>query len=270
MRWFEALARHAGSGDGYALVTVLATSGSAPRPAGTKMVVTRSEIVDSIGGGQLELQVCERARALLAAGGGTVVQHFPLAAATAQCCGGSVTMLIEAFAPARLDVVVFGAGHVGRRVVGLLEDLDARLTWLDTRADIDPAGRTVCQRFDDPLNAVATLDVGREVLVLTHDHQLDFVLVSELLSRGFASIGLIGSATKWQRFSARLQAAGFEPSQLVRVRCPVGAKLPGKQPMAVAVAIVAELLERAPAEDAARPALSWRQLKESLLQEGAS
>lgn len=265
MRWFEAVARYAAAGSPYALVTVLAVSGSAPRPAGTKMVVTGDAVDDSIGGGQLELQVCERARALLAARGGTTIAHFPLAAATQQCCGGSVTVLIEAFAAAGLNVAVFGAGHVGRRVVAMLEELDARLQWFDTRADVAPATRTPCAAFDDPSAVVAQLDPAQEVLVLTHDHQLDYALVAALLGRGFTRIGLIGSRTKWQRFAARLSADGFEAAQLDSVRCPVGAGLPGKQPMAVAVAIVAELLAGLPAQEDPVERLSWRQIKESLV-----
>ena len=149
----------------------------------------------------------------------------------------------------------------------MLEELDVRLQWFDTRPDMAPPGPTPCAAFDDPAAVVDRLDPHQEVLVLTHDHQLDFALITALLSRGFTRIGLIGSRTKWQRFSARLEAAGFTPDQLGHVRCPVGAGLPGKQPMAVAVAIVAELLAAAPAPGEPLERLSWRQIKESLVRD---
>lgn len=269
MHWHQAVAHCAGAGTPYVIATVLATSGSAPRDGGTKMVITRQEIYDSVGGGQLEYLVIERAREQLAqASAGASVHHFPLAAAATQCCGGSVTLLLESFAGPALQVTVFGAGHVGRRVVALLADLDAQVGWFDAREAIAPEAGIACTHIDSAAAVVAKLETPGEVLVLTHDHQLDFELVVALLEREVPAIGLIGSATKWQRFEDRLRQRGFSDTQLQRVRCPVGApKVPGKQPMAIAVGIVAELLQRRPVAPATTAALSWQQLRQTLVRD---
>ena len=114
MKWQSALAHVAAAHEDHVLVTVLATIGSAPRDAGAKMVVTTAGVEDTIGGGQLEQMVINQARALLdGQQGGQTIQHYPLAAAAEQCCGGSVTVLFEAYVY-RLKVAVFGAGYVGR------------------------------------------------------------------------------------------------------------------------------------------------------------
>ncbi len=268
MHWHRAIAEHAAQGRAYVIATVLATTGSAPRDASSKMVITASNTDDSIGGGQLEHQVCERARELIAQEANTAaIQHFPLAAATAQCCGGSVTVLLECFAQPALRVTVFGAGHVGRRVVRLLADMNAHVDWWDTRDEQADESGVPCRALTNPDDAMTKAsESGAQPLVLTHDHQLDYALVSAGLRQGIEAIGLIGSNTKWQRFSARLLQDGFTPDDLARVRCPIGADLPSKHPGAVAVAIVAELLKLTPVIEATENALSWRQIKERLVQ----
>lgn len=266
MHWHHAVSHHASEGRAYVLATVLATSGSAPRDSHTKMVITSGACDDSIGGGQLEHQVTERARAMISAGQTTAaIHHFPLAAATAQCCGGSVTVLLECFAHPAVRVAVFGAGHVGRRVVGLLTDLDAQISWYDARAEQASEANVRCELLDDAQAAVAGHD---HVLILTHDHQLDFELVCAALDSNVEHIGLIGSATKAKRFSARLSQRGYSDEAIGRVRCPVGQRLKSKQPMAVAIGIVAELLDMSQTAPAAQSPLRWRQIKEALLQTG--
>ena len=87
-----------------ALVTVLATEGSAPRGAGTRMVVDHEVSVDTIGGGALEHQAIEQARAILAHPPGSWrIQDYPLGPLLGQCCGGRVRLLIERVDPAALD-----------------------------------------------------------------------------------------------------------------------------------------------------------------------
>jgi xanthine dehydrogenase accessory factor len=87
-----------------ALVTILATEGSAPRAAGTRMVATAGGQFGTIGGGQLEYRALEQARAVLSLPVGTWrVQDYPLGPLLAQCCGGRVRLLIEHLDPGGLD-----------------------------------------------------------------------------------------------------------------------------------------------------------------------
>ena len=86
------------------------------------------------------------------------------------------------------------------------------------------------------------------------------------LIAGFVSIGLIGSDTKWQRFQARLLRDGFAHADLARVRSPIGVEgISRKDPPAVAVSIVAQLLQLQSATGKADATLSWRQIKSTLV-----
>ena len=79
-----------------ALVTILATEGSAPRGAGARMVVTADALNGTIGGGTLEHQAAAQARAILDLPPGSWrVQDYPLGPLLGQCCGGRVRLLIE-------------------------------------------------------------------------------------------------------------------------------------------------------------------------------
>ena len=67
-RWYEGIAECQQQNEGYVLVTVVGTAGSTPRDSGSKMVVTASHTIDTIGGGHLEFDAISRARAYLAKG----------------------------------------------------------------------------------------------------------------------------------------------------------------------------------------------------------
>jgi xanthine dehydrogenase accessory factor len=106
MRDWTSHARAALADGPTALVTILATEGSAPRGPGTRMLVTREGLAGTIGGGALEHQATHQARAILDhAAGSWRVQDYPLGPLLGQCCGGRVRLLVE-----RLEAAPEGDG----------------------------------------------------------------------------------------------------------------------------------------------------------------
>ncbi len=81
------------SGGPAAIITVADVSGSAPRDAGTRMVVTDKGQWGTIGGGNLEYQAIKQARILLQEGRDFAVDDYPLGPQLGQCCGGYVRLL---------------------------------------------------------------------------------------------------------------------------------------------------------------------------------
>ena len=82
-----------------ALITLAETAGSAPREAGARMVVRPSGgFFGTIGGGELEFEALEAARAALAAGRGPARRRsVALGPELGQCCGGRVVWRVETF-----------------------------------------------------------------------------------------------------------------------------------------------------------------------------
>lgn len=317
--WARSALAQLGLGETIALVTVLAVEGSAPRDAGTKMVVWAGGQAGTIGGGALEHQAVDQARKMLLTSVHFALQDYPLGPLLAQCCGGRVRLLIERLdrtavdwltdaarrldadqpfevrtrfnpgalgktiapvaalspegapitlagapatargarpvvgdmlvepqAPPRPPVLLFGAGHVGQAVAKALEPLPFRLSWYDTRPETGDIPGVV---VGSPAElAAAAMGAGPDayILIMTHDHNLDYALTSSALAGGaFGYLGLIGSDTKKARFLGRLRKDGFADGALARMTCPIGLPhLKNKAPEVIAVSVAADLLMR--------------------------
>lgn len=154
--------------------------------------------------------------------------------------------LIEPVATVARPLWVWGAGHVGRALASVLAPLPGvAVTWVDTDAgrfpDRVPDGVRVLP-VAAPELAVPLAAPDAEHLIVTYSHALDLELCHRLLAHGFASAGLIGSATKWARFRSRLAALGHSPASVNRLRCPIGDPALGKHPQAIAIGVAAEFL----------------------------
>ena len=158
------------------------------------------------------------------------------------------TEVVHTIVPEHMNVLVFGNGHVGRALVRVLGVLPARVQWIDERdcefpADV-PAGVAIVAT-DTPASEIRAAPRGALVVITTHDHALDFELVTAALGRDdWRYVGLIGSASKRNQFEKRLLARGFTAAQVARVTCPIGRAVPirSKDPGAIAIAVAAELV----------------------------
>lgn len=230
------------------LITVMEAKGSTPREAGAKMVVTTDGQFGTIGGGNLEFEAIAEARKLLDnAVPASTVKDYPLGPKLAQCCGGAVSVLLESFIPTGKKLFLFGAGHVGREVVAVLSALPIDIVWVDSRADEFPAHLPPCCTMivtSSPLSEIGKIDQNAYVLVMTHNHDLDYEIVRSVMQQGrYAYLGLIGSATKRARFDKRLVVDGIPQGDLAQLICPIGiGGVTGKHPREIAIAVAAELL----------------------------
>jgi xanthine dehydrogenase accessory factor len=300
-----------------ALISLVEVAGSSPRESGARMVVRPSGAFNgTIGGGALEWQALEAARAALAAGRGAPLRRIvSLGPDLAQCCGGRVQWLIETFDrrdaadlaalaaaeragsfvaearkaadgrlqrsilpwrgdeganienlpdgglrerffDARIKLMLFGAGHVGRALVLALAPLPFKTHWIDPRREAFPErapANVVMVHAEQPARELSAAPDGAQILVMTHSHPLDLAIIAEALpQRRFSFVGLIGSATKRARFLSQMRAAGLSEEALARLVCPVGLPgVEGKEPAVIAAAIAAQLLI---ARSAAQPA----------------
>jgi len=232
--WLDALANAAPAEDAPAVVTRL--------DSGAKLVVTGAAIDCSLGDAALD----EKA-ALLVRGAATDGSRLEQVAAD----GGSpaVDLFLDLPPTMTTTIALFGAGHVGTAIVGVLGWLpDIRIRWIDDRADEFPAevpANVETILTDAPDEAVDDLAAGVFALVMTHNHALDFKIVEKLLKRGdFRFCGLIGSQTKRARFISRLAHRGVPPETIQRLTCPIGvAGVTGKHPAEIAIAVATEILQ---------------------------
>lgn len=235
--------------------------GSTPREEGAWMLVGATGMLGTIGGGQMEYQAIERAQRILAGEAAEGAMEIPLGPEIGQCCGGRVTLDLRlldevgrreltdrerGLAASLPQVVVFGAGHVGKALAEALSLLPLRVTVVETREGILSAlPATVTKRLMAvPEEAVREASPGSAFVVLTHDHALDFLIVAEALRRGdTAYVGMIGSATKLETFKRWwLKEASGDSEALSRLTCPIGGTTADKRPAVVAALTAAEMI----------------------------
>ena len=242
--WLDEAAELRAAGRPFVMATILGARGSSPRERGARMLVTEDNFFGSIGGGNLEWRALEAARTML--DGKSPPQRIAavsLGASLGQCCGGRVILHFELVGSRAPAVALFGAGHVGRELARILARLPCEVLWIDSRPDSFPPESDApgVRRIlaENPADEVCDLPPGAHVAVMTHSHELDFLICAAILARGdLASTGVIGSESKGNSFRARLRRRGINPGML---RCPMGGATCGKSPAEVAVAIAAEL-----------------------------
>jgi xanthine dehydrogenase accessory factor len=243
--------------------------GSSPREAGTEMFVGSGALWGTIGGGQLEYLAIDAARAMLREGVLTRALDVPLGPEIGQCCGGRVELALTRMRAsdrlaalaraARHDaalphVYVMGAGHVGRALADLWQHLPVRCILIDTRPEEIALCTAAVERRVSvlPEAEIANAPPGSAVIVLTHDHGLDFLLTAAALDRGDAAyVGMIGSASKRAKFRAWAKRhAGAQ--NIDTLTCPIGASgSRDKRPGVIAAFVVAEVMAELTSETAA-------------------
>ncbi|WBU60676.1 xanthine dehydrogenase accessory protein XdhC [Paracoccus albus] len=229
-------------------VRIKDTQGSTPRDVGAEMFVSAAGSSGTIGGGRLEFDAIGHARKMLRNGEDQAVTVVTLGPETGQCCGGRVTLEFDKGAPAAHplppQVLIFGAGHVGRALARTMALLPFEVTLFDERTD-EIAKLDCVRTVATPLPELAIRDArpGAAFVVMTHDHGLDFTLTAEALGRTDAAyVGLIGSATKRARFLREARLTGIDCSGLT---CPIGANYSSdKRPEVIAAFTAAEIASK--------------------------
>ena len=178
-------------------------------------------------------------------------EHITLAAKTLIESGGPSQFVDDVFldvvSSTGLNIVVFGAGHVGTAIIRTLTGLDAQIRWVDSRPGVFQTVPTGIQAIEalNPTEEVAAMPPSTFYLVMTHSHKLDFEICHAILAREDASYcGLIGSRSKRRQFEKRFHKAGINQVLIDHLTCPIGINgIHGKTPKEIAIAVAAEILQ---------------------------
>jgi xanthine dehydrogenase accessory factor len=247
--WIELLSEFKEKQQAVALVTVTKCYGSTPCVLGSRMIITENnELFGTIGGGKLEyLAIGQASKALR--DNKIIESGYTLGPEFEQCCGGKVEFIIEPMNQSP-ELFLFGAGHIGQEIVKLLIATPFKVTLIDSRKNWFEE-----KQLDDSINQCEVSEIdfktfrdavrwGRScyVLVLTHNHAIDFDIISMALKEDTKFLGLIGSKTKKVRFNNMLiNDMGIEEG-MSNVVCPIGLPIGGDTPKEIAISVVAQLL----------------------------
>jgi len=146
-------------------------------------------------------------------------------------------------------IYVFGGGPVSAALLPLLKQLEF-CTVLYEREDCGPlmADETVIAPYEDVLGHISPLP-GDGAVILTRGHEADVPVLKQMLKTPVTYIGLKSHRSRAEEILDALRQSGETEASVARVRTPVGASVPGKTPMEIAVAIAAELIVWRAAEE---------------------
>jgi len=230
------------------VLTIVKVRGSTPRDVGTKMLLRADgSTVGTIGGGALEAAAIVDAQDALRSGESRLLEYSVRGEDEQDLgvCGGDVQVFIEVLHP-KPTLLIAGAGHVAQRLAEFGHLLGFRIVVVDDRVkfanqDRFPhADKIVVTPFENLLDKVA-ITAQTFVVIVTHGHQYDEVVLRQVLLTPAAYIGMIGSRKKVRRVFESLLSQGLPEDKLSQVYAPIGLRTGGQSPVEIALSIMAEI-----------------------------
>ncbi|MEO7700990.1 MAG: XdhC/CoxI family protein [Opitutus sp.] len=149
-----------------------------------------------------------------------------------------------------LRLFVFGAGDDAKPLVRMAKELGWHVTVADPRRDFatkhrfPAADNLIVGRASDLVKTAAPPADGA-VVVMTHHYIHDVPLLTELLARPVAYLGLLGPRKRAAQILGDIEqnaaATPVIPSHANRLHAPVGLDLGAETPEEVALSIIAEI-----------------------------
>jgi len=263
------------SGSPFALLTVVKASSSTPRKQGARMIVeARGRATGTIGGGPVEKRATAAAEEMLFEGRASAFMEFSLDSLvkspldkfgepsgspspdnlshetvdTGSICGGSMSVFIQCyFPPAHL--LIAGGGHIAKFLYKQAAGMDFGITIVDNREEFAlenrfPKARVIHGNYGEIISSIP-LNSPTYVIIITHGHKFDQVVLDKVLEREWdhiSYVGMIGSSKKVKRVLENSLEKGADPAKVRRIRTPIGLDIGASTPSEIAVAILAEII----------------------------
>lgn len=157
------------------------------------------------------------------------------------------TVFLEPILPLQ-QLVIAGAGHIGKALSHLGSLLDFEVTVIDDRPEF--ANK---ERFPDADNIIVDeiekavrnfpISPGTYLVIVTHGHHHDAEALRACISSKAAYVGMIGSARKIKLMREKFIEQGWAtPEEFDHVHAPIGIDIQSKTVEEIAVSIVAQLV----------------------------
>lgn len=229
------------------LCIITHTEGSAPRKAGSKMLVfPDGSIKGTIGGGSIEYQAIRDAATLFETQL-PIKKTYHLEEDLNMKCGGSVEVYFEPL-KTKPKLHIFGAGHIGRVVAKYAHDFGFRVSIIDNRENIfsEFDNRNYIFHCDDYFRTIENLEFNERTysVVVTPNHEYDEKITALLATKPFAYIGMIGSLRKVGVVRKNLKEVyGISDDVIQKIDMPVGIPFRAETPEEISLSIVAKLID---------------------------
>ena len=235
------------TGKNATLCIITSTTGSTPRKAGSKMIVTLSgEIYGTVGGGSIERKIITLAQDVCMKVNPKFVS-LNLEDDAEMHCGGTVDVYLEPIMPSQ-KVVILGVGHVGSAVAEIAQKLGFAITLIDHREEFlnnfKNNGFEII--MDDYLTAIKNYhsDENTYFVITTPKHEFDQELTAICAKMPHRYVGMIGSQKKVAIAKKDyLENNILTTEEIEKINMPIGIKFNAQTPEEVALSIVAKLID---------------------------
>ncbi|MCB1386166.1 MAG: XdhC family protein [Nitratireductor sp.] len=158
--------------------------------------------------------------------------------------GGEVFLNVHVPAP---RIAVIGAVHISQALAGIAAIAGYDLRVIDPRtAFATPerfAGIDLAAEWPQDELAKRPLDAFTALVAVTHDPKIDDFPIAQALRTGCFYVGALGSRKTHAKRVDRLEAEGLSAAQIARIHAPIGLDIAAANPMEIAVAIMAEVID---------------------------
>ena len=249
MSIYRALADLEMRGERGVLCTIIDSQGSTPRHEGSKMLVyPDGSFIGSVGGGEIESRVIREALQALELGKSRRLAYSMVDpnAGDPGVCGGSVEIYLEAIL-GKPEVLIVGAGHVGKAVAHLAKWLGFRVSVSDDRPEFcTPEAVPEADEFYPvslmDLAAAKPILHSTSVILTTRGVAIDIPGLPSLLNSEAGYIGIIGSKRRWLTTRKALEDQGLPAEKIQKIQSPIGLEINADTPEEIAVSIMAEII----------------------------
>jgi xanthine dehydrogenase accessory factor len=235
------------SGKNAALCIVVETTGSTPRKAGSKMLVTETgETFGTIGGGSVEYKMVAEAMTVIGQSCPKKIR-LNLEADVQMHCGGTMEVYIEPIRPT-YRLVIFGAGHVGAALAHFAKSFDFRITFIDNRPAIlekiqNLGYEIIGKNYVEAANET-TFDENTFIVVTTPKHEFDERVTGICARKPHFYLGMIGSKLKVSTAKQNYLRNGLlTEAEIEKIDMPIGVKFNAQTPEEIAISILAKLID---------------------------
>ncbi|MCK4569339.1 MAG: XdhC family protein [Bacteroidales bacterium] len=229
-----------------ALCTIINTSGSTPRKAGSKMIVRfDGKTFGSVGGGKLEVQAIEDALIAIKTGN-TALKTYSSGEDNDMHCYGECQIFIDPL-PNNYPLIIFGAGHVGQALAGIAGNYGFKVSIVDHREElIDHLQIEGAQLIkQDYTSAIDELDFTNKtfIVVSTPSHAFDEEVTLLCANKPHAYLGMIGSKKKVAIAKKLFAEKGLDSKSIESIDMPIGVPINCETPNEIAISILARLID---------------------------
>ncbi|WP_372755404.1 XdhC family protein [Labilibaculum sp.] len=142
---------------------------------------------------------------------------------------------------------IVGGGHVSLAVSDLFVTLGFHVVVVDNREYLSTLdlNRSAHQKLVVDFNLITNyISEGSEsyVVIMTSNYTDDEFVLSKLIRKSFAYIGILGSTSKLKTIWRALQKKGVTASELNVVHAPIGLAIKSQTPYEIAISIAAQII----------------------------